>query len=1046
MVGTTNLSPPFQFATEPKTIRSMGFNMLNQLLNRIRIVIIVFAIIVSAFFVSTAKAYVDGTDEDVVIDAPWMSYRDYVPVLFFIPENEGNKSVEYIALYEWDIDSKRAVRTIFIDHDDSRGGTCTNANGQEFTMEYISDQGVSRIDLRSNENFRRMWHLIVRVPKQCLGSASNYYIQGKLNMRRFFGDITTTRVLRVKNGNFSRYHFRTADRYYDSHFHSIAEQTTRGVSEGVDAARKAFGGPIAMVVESAFALGLTNVQLNNGNWSDFKDKIAITDHNIFYSGTPYDSGSSPNQGPTAGLFGADEFYWYRQNFGVLAGEEITIVGHGRKEEIDTNAEGSHVLAYGADHFEGPWHGGNHKIELPSIIPDQRGVSNPNSLEHVLRETSNSNGFLYFAHPLSNSHGIPFDKIRSSLGYKSNNNLIDPNFTHNGRDFVVKGLQIWNEKNDWIAGAHANGSKLRSGDEHRIDPWSIVNNTEQRFVYNENWESDIEKGISEYTKLLQEGLSFKLPGSDIEFIRKTYLSGGSDAHGDFNSLVDGDGTAYFEANQTIGFGTDRLVNSKSNAFGRVMTYTFTFDKEIEIGRSETSIDDDDQLIGDADELSIQAFSEGNTVVSDGTICKFYVDSNCKHDTNTGRWSDSGNYCRNMDGKIGGDGIYDGGFTALVEASGPGKVTSISTQTAWRGRDEFSEAEDSRVPFRTDRLTFWTVQDDTINDYIFLPNDSNSNLATGRHELEVLLSPMDELNPFALFMRGEFGKLTDKNKSNCITNPVWIVPYRFSLISKPDSCEIPRGELIFEITFGSDISSEATTASISLVDANGENESTKYSVAELKDFLGTSLDRPKSKFFYNSEDIPCPATLPGVSPRQIHSPFVVEVTNIDDAWGNPLNNIAKKIVAESGLILNDINHPVQALVKAELETTTAIASDEKIGEQGCFIATAAYGSYLEPNVQVLRNFRDKWLVGNPLGTRALHFYYTNSPPIAVYIEQNKYAALFVRVLLTPIVYIIKYPLMALILALYLLVMRVLFFRSRIGTASLIVFWKRLAPLSL
>ncbi|MEA1876775.1 MAG: LpqB family beta-propeller domain-containing protein, partial [Bacteroidota bacterium] len=56
-------------------------------------------------------------------------------------------------------------------------------------------------------------------------------------------------------------------------------------------------------------------------------------------------------------------------------------------------------------------------------------------------------------------------------------------------------------------------------------------------------------------------------------------------------------------------------------------------------------------------------------------------------------------------------------------------------------------------------------------------------------------------------------------------------------------------------------------------------------------------------------------------------------------------------------------------------------------GCFIATAAFGSYLEPHVKVLTNFRDHYLLTNPLGIHLVRFYYYVSPPIADYISKHE-----------------------------------------------------------
>lgn len=72
-----------------------------------------------------------------------------------------------------------------------------------------------------------------------------------------------------------------------------------------------------------------------------------------------------------------------------------------------------------------------------------------------------------------------------------------------------------------------------------------------------------------------------------------------------------------------------------------------------------------------------------------------------------------------------------------------------------------------------------------------------------------------------------------------------------------------------------------------------------------------------------------------------------------------------------------------------------------ESGCFIATAAYGSKLEPQVRLLREFRDQFLTGNLLGRAFVRFYYENSPPLARYIAEHDSWRLAVRCCLLPLV---------------------------------------------
>jgi endonuclease YncB( thermonuclease family) len=55
-------------------------------------------------------------------------------------------------------------------------------------------------------------------------------------------------------------------------------------------------------------------------------------------------------------------------------------------------------------------------------------------------------------------------------------------------------------------------------------------------------------------------------------------------------------------------------------------------------------------------------------------------------------------------------------------------------------------------------------------------------------------------------------------------------------------------------------------------------------------------------------------------------------------------------------------------------------------GCFIATAAYGSPVDPYVKILRKFRDKHLLTNKIGRKFLRIYYSYSPVIAGYISKH------------------------------------------------------------
>ncbi len=77
-------------------------------------------------------------------------------------------------------------------------------------------------------------------------------------------------------------------------------------------------------------------------------------------------------------------------------------------------------------------------------------------------------------------------------------------------------------------------------------------------------------------------------------------------------------------------------------------------------------------------------------------------------------------------------------------------------------------------------------------------------------------------------------------------------------------------------------------------------------------------------------------------------------------------------------------------------------------GCFIATAAFGSYLDPQVVVLRHFRDNVLMKSEPGKAFVKLYYTYSPPVADFIYEHDFLRLLTRWALTPLIFAVKYPL--------------------------------------
>src|SRR5512135_169759 len=168
-----------------------------------------------------------------------------------------------------------------------------------------------------------------------------------------------------------------------------------------------------------------------------------------------------------------------------------------------------------------------------------------------------------------------------------------------------------------------------------------------------WDSELSQSLDTLFALVGRGLRFAFrEAPDEVFIRKLYLSAGSDAHGDFNYSDEVTATAVPYSGYL-----------HRNAFARVRTYVLAHDRPVEARDA------------------VEAFAEGNSVITDGPILTFSLDADGRHDPGAGaaRWHDGASRWESADGRIGGAGSFDGGHTTLVPLPGD----DVWIQSSWKG---------------------------------------------------------------------------------------------------------------------------------------------------------------------------------------------------------------------------------------------------------------------------------------------------------------------------------------------------------------------------
>jgi hypothetical protein len=843
--------------------------------------------------------YQQSSGVDIIPDAPWRvaPNRDYVPVQVWVPSHGGTflgtskLKIDHGSMIVRDDPASTNGTTVY---DQSFGAAPTTAPS---SLVIVDENGAPTSGTHAQELFGSQelttngHHQIYRMPRTefSVPAAPSPSVRKFLDVKldwtyseRLFWIFTITRsgshrsVLKIDFAEGELPLLPGESRYYDVHHHTIAEWYFSNPLD-IFCPRKAYGGPIQMVMESAWAMGVTPAV------PDVKDRIICTDHNCFYNMTGQDPDNPdhrPPYGPTSITVqpGTTKKQAYETIFGLTSGEEVAIkqdtpnpvfslpnipVLNMLNAIIPGLPIGAHMLVMRAEHVEGPWHGGG---ILKGPAPNQDVLAFPLMNQFAkTNPTVNGNAFIYLAHPYS-GQGWNQGNLDHAFGLQTSLRTRDEvNDTTN--EFLVKGLEFMN------------GRTTRSLDTSKIDfqnlnPWADP----QFAAGSSDWDLGWQNGLVIWQKTIATDLSYAFTTDpDTKFIRKVFIAAGSDAHGDFNFAPSRLATP-ISIQSTFSVGDD--------AWYKPVTYCFSEGKP---GATPG-------------ERALQAYCDGSTVCTDGPLLTFALDADSKFDAANLKWHGGTKTYENDDGRIGGGGAFDGLGTALVRRGS----TDVAYKYRYTNTPDFGSNGGQIVALKL---------------YKSEPGAPNPTRARGSNQQLVAraslpttapdkdlfrdLDPQGEgvfQQPTAISLAAFTGGDPDQtnlapDEHRAYTNPVYVIPFDgVASIGRVDSAAgvIPKGQLTITFTFDVSMKPDPITVEIKALDANGAStDKTQAPLQTLVPASGTGwLSIPGTKScmlaLTNGAEIPINGA---AYPSATRTSFVVYTKDAPkDAWGNALNPIA------------------------------------------------------------------------------------------------------------------------------------------------------------
>ena len=110
-----------------------------------------------------------------------------------------------------------------------------------------------------------------------------------------------------------------------------------------------------------------------------------------------------------------------------------------------------------------------------------------------------------------------------------------------------------------------------------------------------------------------------------------------------------------------------------------------------------------------------------------------------------------------------------------------------------------------------------------------------------------------------------------------------------------------------------------------------------------------------------------------------------------------------IAERGVIVYPdsvrVPHKVRRQARKSGQDIVRLSNDN------CFIATAAFGTPLANEINLLRRFRDQRLLLSARGREFVRLYYLTSPSIAAFVTRSNYLRAMIRVLIRALIALIS-----------------------------------------